>query len=99
VIDYLAHADLAKFAKLHPEAARARADLDLAWEFVERTRFRDEESAAAGASNGAAHGGGVGGEAGRVVGGLDRDRGRDVDHSGGAGGPGETAPLDREEAP
>jgi hypothetical protein len=43
---YLAHADLAKFAKLHPDASRARADLEEAWGFVERTRFRGEEAGA-----------------------------------------------------
>lgn len=42
-IEYLAHADLAKFAKLHPDASRAASDLDEAWGFVERTRFRDLE--------------------------------------------------------
>ena len=44
-VTYLAHADLAKFAKLHPDEARARADFQEAWDFVERTRFRGEESA------------------------------------------------------
>jgi hypothetical protein len=43
MIAYLMHADLAKFAKLHPDAARAGADFEEAWGFVERTRFRGEE--------------------------------------------------------
>ena len=42
-IEYLAHADLAKFAKLRPDTPRAGADLEEAWAFVERTRFRGEE--------------------------------------------------------
>ena len=41
---YLAHADLAKFAKLHPDASRALVDLGEAWDFVERTRFRGDEA-------------------------------------------------------
>lgn len=42
-VEYLAHADLAKFAKLHPDAARAEVDLGEALDFVERTRFRGGE--------------------------------------------------------
>jgi hypothetical protein len=45
-ITYLARADLAKFAKLHPDEERARADFQEAWDLVERTRFRGEEAAA-----------------------------------------------------
>jgi hypothetical protein len=40
---YLARADLSKFARLHPNAERARGDFDEAWDFVERTRFREAE--------------------------------------------------------
>jgi hypothetical protein len=39
-LGYLAHADLAKFAKHVPESEEARGDFAAAWEFVERTRFR-----------------------------------------------------------
>jgi hypothetical protein len=41
-VDYLAHADLAKFAKHVPTPERARDDFRGAWDFVERTRFRGE---------------------------------------------------------
>jgi hypothetical protein len=40
----LSHADLTKFAKYLPEAARAREDLDEVEAFVERTRFREAEA-------------------------------------------------------
>jgi len=52
-VRFLAHADLAKFAKYMPTAERARADFREAWAFVERTRFRDEEEVAPGEGSGA----------------------------------------------
>lgn len=42
-VDYLSHADLAKFARHHPTEERARDDFRGAWDFVERTRFREQE--------------------------------------------------------
>jgi len=41
---YLAHADLAKFAKHRPAEERARADMAEARDFIERTRLRGEEA-------------------------------------------------------
>ena len=41
---YLRHADLPKFARVEPATERARADLDDAWSFVERTRLSGEEA-------------------------------------------------------
>ena len=40
-VRFLGHADLAKFAKHRPTPERAREDFRGAWEFVERTRFRE----------------------------------------------------------
>jgi hypothetical protein len=45
-IEYLAHADLAKFAKHVPAPDRAREDFRGAWDFVERTRFQGDEAGA-----------------------------------------------------
>lgn len=63
-VEYLGHADLAKFAKLHPDADRARTDLREAWDLVERTRFRDEERGGSGGAGPAAGGEAAAGGAG-----------------------------------
>ena len=55
-VRFLGHADLAKFAKHRPTPERAREDFRGAWEFVERTRFR-EEAEKAGGGPGDANGG------------------------------------------
>lgn len=42
VLPFLVHADLAKFAKHRPTEDRAREDFQGAWDFVDRTRFRED---------------------------------------------------------
>ena len=42
--EYMAHADLAKFAKHEPPSERARQDLEEARSFVERTRLTGEDA-------------------------------------------------------
>jgi hypothetical protein len=51
-VRFLEHADLSKFAKHRPTPDRARGDFRESWEFVDRTRFREE----AGETNGGPEG-------------------------------------------
>jgi hypothetical protein len=83
--DYLAHADLAKFAKHVPAEERARGDLAEARDFVERTRLR---GGAPGAGEPADRPGGTGARAaGGTPGDADGGTGARAD-----GGDGEVSP-------